>query len=374
MKRNNKSGKTINNKNGNINLMDMKDNAKKDIYSNSKGKHSETKNKSVKRKIVITLVSIISVFAVLLASGIVYYFSFLSKINRPNDFDDSDLGVNSDVFAKDYINIALYGIDARSNSFNGLSDAVIVLTIDKKHDKIKLTSIARDTYVSIEGHGKDKLTHVYNYSDGGAALSIKTLNQNFNLDITDYVTVNFYGITEIVDYIGGVTIDVDSAEREVMNVHYVPELNKIGIKCSYINKTGPQLLSGAQALAYARNRYTGNGDVERGNRQKEVLAAAYEKVMQMGVSKFPKLIELALNNSETSLSNNEITQIASWAAMNSPTIENLSLPDDECNPKHGNEALINNVWYYIYDLDIATRKIHDFINEEGVYYSSEPQQ
>lgn len=347
----------------------------KDIYSSSKtgGKHSAAKPKkkmSKSKKIIIAVSVTLAVIAALSAGAYAYMHSILNNVNRPSEgeFNESEVSANTSTFVENnVVNIALYGIDTRTNGFKGRSDSIMILSVDKEHDKIKLISIARDSYVTMEGHGKDKITHAYAF--GGAKLALKTLNQNFDMDITDYVTVNFFGITDIIDYLGGIELDVSSAEKDVMNTYYVPELNEIGIKCDYIKKTGMQKLSGSQALAYARNRYTG-GDIERGNRQKEVLNAAYTKAKNLGITKYPDLAKLLLKNCETSLTNEEILELAYWAATNSPTIENFSLPDEDCKPKSGSNAMIDGVWYYIYDIDIAKQKIHDYIKEDGIYYKN----
>ena len=335
-----------------------------DIYSSTKkhAKHAKSKPANRQKKAVTILVSIIVVLALILGGGYWYLNNLLNTVNRGEDFHPDDVGVNSTLEEHEVINIALLGIDTRTESFKGRSDAVIILTIDKEHDKIKMTSIARDSYVDIEDRGYDKLTHAYAY--GGARLAIKTINENYDMNITDYVTVNFFGIVEIIDALGGLTVDVDESEKYVMNTEYVPELKAIGIPCKKITKTGPQHLTGSQALAYSRNRYSPGGDAARTGRQREILSLMFEKVKKMGVTKLPGLIKMALGNSETSLTNNEITSLAKWALTNSPTIESLSIPDEDCEEESGK---IEGVWYSIYNLDIATQKIHDFIKEEGTY-------
>ena len=112
-------------------------------------------------------------------------------------------------------NIALFGLDARENEDVGRSDALMILTIDQRHGKLKITSILRDSEVNIDGYGSDKITHAYAY--GGPELAIKTLNQNYNLDIEDYVTVNFIQMAEIVDAFGGVEINVTDDEMTEIN-------------------------------------------------------------------------------------------------------------------------------------------------------------
>lgn len=337
-----------------------------DIYSSTKsrGRHAKKTEKVAPKKTIIVLTSIVVVLAVLLGGIYWYLNSLLNNVNRGESYHPDELGVNDAFAGHKVINIALFGIDSRKDNFKGRSDAIFILTIDKEHDKIKLTSLKRDSYVHIDEHDQDKLTHAYAY--GGAKLAMKTLNENYDMDITDYVTVNFFGITEIIDALGGLTVDIDSNEKYVMNTCYVPELNDIGIDCEYIKKTGLQKLSGAQALAYSRNRYTG-GIEGRMERQREILSLMFEEVKKGGVTKLPELVKMGLQNSETSLTNNEITSLATWALTSSPTIESLSLPDEDCNELYGEKAIINYVYYCIYDIDIATQKLHDFIKEEGTY-------
>ncbi len=342
-----------------------------DIYSSTKkhAKHAKAKSGNRQKKTIIVLTSIIVVLALLFGGAYWYLNDLLNHVNRGETYTPSELGVTSALEEHEVINIALLGIDTRTESFKGRSDAVIILTIDKEHDKIKMTSIARDSYVEIEDRGYDKLTHAYAY--GSARLAMKTINENYDMNITDYVTVNFFGIAEIIDELGGLTVDVDESEKYVMNTEYVPELNRIGIDCDKITKTGPQHLTGAQALAYSRNRYSPGGDAARTGRQREILSLMFEKVKKMGISKLPNLIKMALGNSETSLTNKEITSLATWALTKSPTIESLSIPDEDCGEKTGDDAFIGKYWYSIYDLEIATQKIHDFIKEEGTYLKTE---
>lgn len=346
----------------------------RDIYSNSRSaKHVKKSNGSKKRGWIVVL-SIVLVLAILAGFGYGYVMDKLNAIQR-GEINSSNVAVNEDVFSKDVINIALYGLDTYTENGIGRSDAIMILTVDKKHNKIKMTSIARDSYVYIDNkHGKDKITHAYVYksklADGteikGPELAVRVLNQNFNLDITDYVTVRFIQLANIIDALGGVYVDVNAQERDVINNVCVPSFAEEGITCKPVTKTGYQLLDGLQAVSYSRDRTTGS-DIDRTNRQKEVLTAIFEQVKKKGLTKLNKLVDIGVSNCETSLQNKEIIELATWALTSSPTIESYTLPDKDCNPKHGNDALINGVWYYIYDLDIATKKIHDFINEEGYF-------
>lgn len=349
---------------------DISSRSYEDISSyTSAGKHSASGNKNKKgkkkRKLRLPFKILIILLCVVLALGAAFYaygYKLLSKMER-TELDEGDLGISTSNF-EDVKNIALLGLDTRSDNKSGRSDANVILTIDKKHKKIKLTSIARDTYVAIDGHNKDKLTHAYAY--GRSQLAVKTLNQNFGAEITDYVTMNFFELARVIDYIGGITIDVSEAEYKELNGNVIPNTDFGDIPCKRLTKSGVQVLSGAQAVCYARIRHT-DSDVERGNRQKEVLTAMFDKVKKMNVLKLPEVASMIIDECETSLSTNDIIQLGTWAVANSPEFEQLSLPN---NNVVGKGSIVGGVWYYVYDLDKAKQEIHDFIKEEN-YYSPE---
>lgn len=315
---------------------------------------------------------IISASAAILIIVLVFSICLSSCLgNLNNDTLSGDLGIHSGAdlpFTEDVKNIALYGLDTREDNNVGRSDAIIVLSIDKKNKEIKLTSIARDTYITFENGKHNKITNAWAY--GKAELAVKTLNRNLKLDVTDYVSVNFFQFADIIDYIGGVTIDVDESEMKVMNKTYIPYIRKSGIKCPYIKKTGVQRLNGGQALAYARNRYTGS-DIARGNRQREVLSAMYDEVKKMNKLKYPKLVEMLLSECTTTLEKNEILSIGSWALFNSPQIYSLGIPNKECKAKG---EYIDGGSYLVYDLNLASNIMHDFIynSQKPVETSSVP--
>lgn len=336
-----------------INLKDY------NIYSK---KFYKKGNKALKRSLAVFATSFIAVILVAAIAITVILHSYLGQIER-NPFDSENIQIPEtarDLYeGKDIVNIALYGIDSRYVDEPSRSDAIMILTIDRKHKKIKMTSIARDTYVDILGRGKDKINHAYIF--GGPELALNTLNSAFNLNITDYVTANFWALADIVDFVGGVEIDVDRAEMNDLNANYIPYMNEMGIKCDYIKEPGKQLLNGGQAVAYSRIRHVG-GDVMRGERQREVLMAMYEDVKQMSALEYPQLISLILSECSTSLTNSEIMSLGTWAVtnMNSLQFETLGLPTSDLD-KGG--QMINGVWYYVYDLDKAAKKIENFILE-----------
>ncbi len=321
------------------------------------------KKKKLTKKQLWIRIGIIAgaVVAALAITVITVISTLLSNVRRGSDIGGSgSLNIDPTVdYGTDVTNIALFGLDSRKDDDVGRSDSMIILSIDRKHDQIKMTSLARDSFVAVEGHGYTKLTHAWAY--GKAKLAVKTLNQNFGMNITDYVYVNFYEFVELIDYIGGVDIELTASELKIVNNYYAPELNQLGIKCPPVAGTGLQRLTGAQALAYSRNRYS-DSDVGRGDRQKKVLQAAYEQVKQVSPLKLPGLVSKVLGMCHTNLSNSEILEMGYWALSKQPTFATFNLPTNACKPQGGIYGKYG--WVYRYDLDIATQELHNFIYEE----------
>ncbi len=326
------------------------------------GSKPAAKRKKRKKHIFLKTVAVLlCVVIVAFAAFYGYAYNLLNKIKR-TELDASDLGIATTDY-KGYKNIALLGIDTRQDNKTGRSDAIVILTVDKAHRKIKLTSIARDSYVSIDGHSKDKLTHAYAY--GRSQLAVKTLNQNFGLEITDYVTMNFFELARVINYIGGVEIDV--TEKEFKELNRIIGMTKFeGMENKKISAPGLQVLTGTQAVCYARIRKI-DGDVERGNRQKTVLSAMFKAAKKLNPTKLPQLASLITEQCETSLSSSDILNLGMWAILFSPEFESLSIPNDNVK---GKGQTISGVWYYTYDIDKAKKEISDFIFEKN-YYSPE---
>lgn len=326
----------------------------------------------LKRWLAIFFTSFTSALLVIAIAIVCIGSHYLGMIEREK-VDIDKIGINeeaeklySDLGVK---NIILYGIDSRTSTELSRSDAIMLLTVDTVNKKIKMTSIARDTYVDIQGYGKDKLNHAFAYGwakNGklveGAQLSMQTINSAFNLNIKDYVAVNFWALADIINYIGGVEIDVDAAELRDLNMNYTKYIRAMGIDCPDFTTTGLQHLNGGQAVAYSRVRHVG-GDVMRGARQREVLTAMFNKAKTISPTKYPGLISLILKECSTSLGNGELMELGTWAIANAGSLkfENLGLPTEDIDT---GGTMMNGVWYYTYDLDKAAIKIQEFITEK----------
>lgn len=303
----------------------------------------------------VTVYVIIAVLLVILAVFLtVYgiYNGFRSGVNEKN------LGISSEISDKygdtDIFNVALFGVDTRDeNSFSGRSDTIIIVSVDRKNNTVKLSSILRDSYVAIEGHKNQKITHAYAF--GGAELAIKTINQNFHMNITDYVTVNFYKLGEAIDMLGGIDIEVTETER----VH----LNDIGDdenpNFHYLNESGNVHLTGEQAVVYARLRKI-DSDVARSNRQKKVIEALLVQAKKVSPSKYSEMLKTAMSLCETSLS---FSEVMSYAPMikEDISIQMTNVPCEEDNAIGGN---YEGAWVWRYDLDAAAERLHLFIYGE----------
>ena len=339
---------------------------KEDPKHKKKKKINSKLKKKYKKRRIILVISLLLLFIVGFAGF--YVTNKLGKLNKDSSISASkeDLGIdkttedtlNSFSSSQEVMNIALFGLDQRTEDEPCRSDAIMVLSVDKAHKKLKLTSIMRDSYVSIDGHGKDKLNHAYAY--GGPQLAIKTLNQNFKLNITDYVSINFFELEKLIDDLGGVVIDVKPAEVPFINDHMKEVAALTNTPVTPLKSSGSQNLNGRQALAYSRIRYQGNGDYERTDRQRRVLEAMMYKVLNSGVSQYPSLLDKLGPHVTTSLSNMEILSLGTSVVTSGTTnIEQVRFPYDGYFNDGG--KMINDVWYLPYDLDETSNQIHEYI-------------
>ena len=346
-------------------------------YSSQKKKKSDKKqwekSNRPKKKKRIGLVVFIFFLIIALALGAAYwYMNYLLDGLTVTDItrNTEELGIQSEALSDTSVkNIALFGLDARENENSGRSDALIVLTVDNKHDKIKMTSILRDSEVYIDGHGYDKITHAYVY--GGPELAIKTLNQNFNLDISDYITVNFIEMAQIVDAFGGITVEISYDEMVEINKNLsMQEWESYDaniVQSDYMYNYGEVHLNGNQAVAYARIRSLDSDDM-RANRQQTVLKALLVQATQLGALEYPDMIRTVMPLCETSMGFADITAAAPILFTDYAT-ETYTIPsaDEEAYGAYTDSGS----WVYRYDLEAASRHLSYIIYEEDSPYYSE---
>ena len=224
--------------------------------------------------------------------------------------DKQEKKIDSSKKNKGVSNILLIGIDSKNFDNVGRSDAMMILTIDDKNKSIKLTSLVRDTLVNIPGHGYEKLTHAYAY--GGAKLLLDTIEQNFKISIKDYAAVNFNSFIDLVDVLGGVEVNVKEKEIDHLNdviVNSFNTSNKEAEEPQFIRSDGKQLLNGYQALAYARIRKV-DSIYERDTRQREVLKSIADKLVELPITNYPKVIKKILPYVDVNISMSKLINLA----------------------------------------------------------------
>ncbi len=257
----------------------------------------------------ILLVILIIILAVI-AGGYSYFETKISKLQTEN-INKNDVGI-SDLTLQDlkgYRNIALLGIDSRADDYDigNRSDCIIIASMNEKTGETNLVSVYRDTYIYVTENGNkklDKITHAYSY--GGPQNTLKSLNEAIDLNITEYVTVNFDAVITAVDALGGVNINIDSSELQYINGYIDATSQSSVIKSSHITTAGTHKLDGVQAVAYSRIRYTAGGDYKRTERMRTVLEAMLTKMKTLSISQLNSFADTILPRIKTNISSGEI--------------------------------------------------------------------
>ena len=317
--------------------------------------------KKIKKNTILLVITICTITIALIIFGCVGYY--LNKI-KGEKLNESKISITSKQDIRENLdkkeqekmhattNILLLGVDSDEKA----SDAMIVLTIDQTDKTIKLSSLMRDSYVDF-GPGKiTKLNYAYHY--GGNELVVKTINEQFKLDIKDYIQVDYSGLTNIIDYVGGITVDVLPEEVKYINV-YCKDIAKVNnIKYTPIHRSGNQKLNGEQATAYCRIRYVGNNDYQRTQRQRMILTKIVNKLMNKNIIEYPSIINELSPYVKTSLDSIEICKLAkSFASYAKKGIKQTRCPYDGLR----NDAMINEIYYMKWDKEENIKKLHNFI-------------
>ncbi len=261
-------------------------------------------------------------------TGIVLFVVFLiltigyvsaNKSYKYNQMDirpikNSDLVVNEGVKeqTKGYTTIALYGVDSRDSNLNTgtNSDAIILLSINKDTKEVKMVSVYRDTLLQIQSDSQTTHKVNYAYQLGGALMSINTLNANLDLAISDYITVDFNAMADIINALGGVEVTVTEDEVNNLNKNLAEQIGISGKYSEGVHEAGTKVLNGQQAVAYSRIRSTDKGDITRTMRQRTVLLGLVNKMINADSKMISNLIDVSFSCISTSLTKDEVTSLA----------------------------------------------------------------
>lgn len=270
-------------------------------------KKQKKKKESMTKWIVALLLELIALVVVITAIIQLKLKIAWGNINfRELSGEDLMISEKANPDMANYTNIAFFGIDARDDSLGSgsNSDSMMIISINNSTKEVKVVSLYRDTLLRIPGQSINaKANSAFNY--GGPVLGIQMINQNLDLNVSEYLTVNWEAMTRAVDILGGVTVNVNAEELEKMNEYIAEQISSNGLVSNGVSETGDVTLNGVQATAYARVRSTDQGDITRTMRQREVLEAMVGKLKKADMGTIDKLIEGTFPYMETSLSEDD---------------------------------------------------------------------
>lgn len=321
----------------------------------------------------------IEIFILLILIGGVFIYAKLGKMNF-TDLDFSKIGVNTGVsdnnVMKGYTTIGLIGLDGRDGELKSgaRSDTMIIASINNDTKKVKLVSVYRDTYLRIgedsEGNGQyDKANAAY--KKGGPEQFLSMLNTNLDLNVTDFVSVDFQAVAEAVELLGG--IDVELKEEEVVHLNnYCVETSKVtGMDYTPLEeKAGVHHLNGVQAVSYARIRYTSGNDFRRAARQREVIYKIVEKAKNSDIATLSKILDKVFPKVYTSFTKAEILQMG-MSMMSYDIEDQTGFPFDHLYGERVKDAMGGLDVVLPVTLESNAIKLHEFLYPEDSYTLSD---
>lgn len=267
-------------------------------------------------------------------SGAAYVMAKWNKIDT-QEIRAEDLIINEEVkmnkeidLGDGYTNVALFGVDSRDGNLGkgNRTDCIIVASLNNETKEIKMVSVYRDTLLDLSEGTYQKCNAAYSY--GGPVTAINMLNMNLDLDIQDYVTVDFGAIADAIDLLGGVEIDVKEEEIKPLNKYINETARSAGKEAHRVENSGLQLLDGSQATTYARIRSTAGGDFTRTERQRLVIEKMFEKALEADLGTINAIIDEVFPQVSTSFTLQEILTYAS--AYDQYTLgDNMGFPVDK---------------------------------------------
>lgn len=337
-------------------------------YSSTGKKKKKTRRKKrQQRKIILVILAVILALVGLVFAYVWSKYGKLGRISiKDKDVKVNDLSKDTQKNLDGYESIALFGLDNRStgNFERGNSDTIIVVSINRKSGEIKMASVYRDTYLDISDNTYRKANAAY--ANGGPKQAMEMLNKNLDLDITDYVSVDFSALVDAIDLLGGIELDISPEEAEWLN-GYVVETNEVtGHNSGPVSPGQGVHVDGVQATSYARIRYVGL-DYQRTERQRTVVTKMFEKAKQCDLMTLNNLLDEMLPQISTSLSFTEMLGLAT----NLPKYhmgENTGFPFDKETP--GNVGSAGDAVVPV-NLENNVAQLHQFLYNSDNYTPSE---
>ncbi len=317
------------------------------------------RRKKKKNKVILFAVEIIVLVALLI--GLLVYFKLNKVESGIGDIDKDDVNIELDSQTaealKGFTNIALFGLDNRQtgNYDGGNSDTIMIASIDNDTKQVKLISVYRDTFLNVKDDTYAKINSAYAY--GGPKNAIAALNKNLNLDIVNYVAVDFGAVVEAIDLLDGIELTLTDQEVQIMNDNYIDEINKVtGHKSGKLSSGGTYTVDGVQALAYCRIRYTAGDDFKRTERQRTVLTKMIEKAQGSSISTVSSLIDSMLGDISTSFTGKELLALVS-SVMDYKLADTHGWPFELCTGSYGSKGSL----VVATDLETNVKELHEYL-------------
>ena len=320
----------------------------------------------------------LEIIVLVVLMGGLFVYAKLGKLNHET-INEEELDVNESVtenqVMKGYTTIALVGIDSRDDKLKSdwNSDTMIIASINNDTKKVKLVSVYRDTYLCLgEDEDENNSYGLANsaYCTGGAKKMINMLNKNLDMNISDFVTVNFQAVAETVELLGG--IDVEMKKEEVVHLNnYCVETSEVtGMDYTPLEEIeGVHHLNGVQAVAYARIRKTSGNDFRRAARQREVIYRIVEKAKNSSIATLNTVLDKIFPMIYTSLTETEILSMG--MNMLSYDIEDQTgFPFDHLYGDTVKEAMDGVDCVLPITLESNVIKLHEFLYPEDSYVPS----
>lgn len=339
-------------------------------------KQLKLRRKRRRRRIVFTL----EILILLLLVGGLFVFAKMGKMEFAElDFKSIELntGIKENETLKGYTTLGLVGIDRRKEYHQtlqeGLSDTMIIASINNDTKKVKLVSVYRDTYLRIgvdkEGNGVyDKANEAY--ATGGPEKFVSMLNTNLDLNISDVVTVDFKAVAEVAELLGGIDVELSEVEIVHLNSYCVETSRETGMDYTPLPQVaGVHHLNGVQTVAYARIRYTIGNDMRRAARQREVIYKLVDKAKKTDVATLNKIVDKVFPLIYTSLTKTEILSMG--MSMLSYEIEDQAgYPFDHLMGDNVKKALGGKDVVLPVTLESNAVRLHEFLYPEENYTPS----
>ncbi len=325
-----------------------------------------TKKQRTKRRIILFAIEVLILLFCLLG---VFVWQKLNQIERDEEIPEEELKINeltatTKEVLKGYTNIAIFGLDNRSNGSldSGNSDVIMIASINNDTNEVKLVSVYRDTYLDT-GDGTFRKANAA-YNRGGPKMAVAMLNASLDLDIKNYVSVDFRAVSEAVDLLGGVEITIEPEEVELLNSYTRTTAEVTGKKANYISSAGTYVLDGTQATGYARIRYTAGDDYRRTERQRTVVEQMVKKAKQTDLATLNNIIDVVCRDIKTNMSNSTILSLAA-EAMNYELVDTHGFPFESHAARVGTQDAVVPT-----DLEMNVKELHEYLFDVDDYETS----